>query len=291
MNLENSNQDVIGRGVIHHAHANDGVTNQGVINHAPTNQSMLQVAAGVHLNVQHWGQGAPVVMCHGLLFGSMAAWYFSTALPLSQQHQVALYDTRGHGKSDWAVQGYDLNTQCEDLAKVIRHTLGTNDENHAPVTLIGHSYGAMTALAYALEYPHRLSRLILVDAPHPLSQYVRPGLDAVRNKDELLQRYHTQIGAGGRRAERLRQRLEFLLFASSLRKDIESCTDFSQESLAALDIPVLCIYGEHSECRDSGIELTSILPKATLAWVNCGHYVTDDAPAEMLALIQSFIGH
>lgn len=250
----------------------------------------LEVASGVHLNVQHWGQGSPVVMCHGLLFGSMAAWYFSTALPLSQQHQVALYDMRGHGKSDWAPSGYDLTTQIGDLDKVIGHAAGTAN-NTEPVTLIGHSYGAMTALAYALAHPERVRRLVLVDAPHPLSLHVRPGLDSVQDREELLQRFHTELGGPGRRAERLRQRLEFLLFASTLRADIKGSADFSREALAALTIPTLCIYGEQSECRESGITLSTTLPNAVLAWVNCGHYVTDDAPAEMLALIQSFVGH
>lgn len=261
-------------------------------NHQPIPDSArLEVAPGVHLNVQQWGQGSPVVMCHGLLFGSMAAWYFSTALPLSQQHQVALYDMRGHGKSDWATQGYDLTTQMNDLDKVIAHAAAENRHDDKRVTLIGHSYGAMTALAYALAHPDRVRRLVLVDAPHPLSRHVRPGLDAVHNRDELLQRFQTQLGGPGRRAERLRQRLEFLLFDSSLRSDIEGSADFSQEALSTLTIPVLCIYGEHSECRESGITLSSTLPNAALAWVNCGHYVTDDAPADMLALIQSFIGH
>ena len=90
----------------------------------------LEVAPGVHLNYQQWGHGSPVVMCHGLLFGSMAAWYFSAALPLSGSHQVVLYDMRGHGKSDRAASGYDLATQVSDLEKVICHAVGSSDPGH-----------------------------------------------------------------------------------------------------------------------------------------------------------------
>lgn len=269
---------------------------------APTNPVSpaavrLPVADGVHLNLQQWGEGSAVVMCHGLLFGSMAAWYFSTALPLSARHQVVLYDMRGHGKSDWASAGYGINTQMQDLQQVISHAAATHDKNghqeagtaEEPVTLIGHSYGAMIALAYTLAHPERVRRLVLVDAPHPLSLHVRPGLDAVPDRDALMQRFQRELATPGRRAEKLRQRLEFLLFESTLRHDVQASADFSNELLATLNTPTLCIYGEQSECRDAGITLSHTLPNAALAWVNCGHYVTDDAPAEMLALIQTFI--
>jgi pimeloyl-ACP methyl ester carboxylesterase len=258
----------------------------------------LPVADGVHINLQQWGHGSPVVMCHGLLFGSMAAWYFSTALPLSAQHQVVLYDMRGHGKSDWAASGYDIATQMDDLEQVIRHAADNRHDAFAntgrdaatePVTLIGHSYGAMIALAYALAHPERVRRLVLVDAPHPLSRHVRPGLDAVSTPEALLQRFARDLAVPGRRAEKLRQRLEFLLFESTLCRDVQASADFCNERLSALNVPTLCIYGEQSECRDAGVSLSHILPNAALAWVNCGHYVTDDAPADMLALIQTFI--
>jgi pimeloyl-ACP methyl ester carboxylesterase len=254
----------------------------------------LPVADGVHLNLQQWGEGSPVVMCHGLLFGSMAAWYFSTALPLSAGHQVVLYDMRGHGKSDWAVSGYDLATQMQDLDLVIHHAAenrsnGRENPQSEPVTLVGHSYGAMIALAYALAHPERVRRLVLVDAPHPLSLHVRPGLEAVSSREALLQRFARDLAVPGRRAERLRQRLEFLLFESTLRRDVQSSADFCNEHLGRLNVPTLCIYGEQSECREAGVSLSHTLPNAALAWVNCGHYVTDDAPADMLALIQAFI--
>lgn len=253
----------------------------------------LEVAPGVTLNCQQWGQGTPVVMCHGLLFGSMAAWYFSAALPLSSRHQVVLYDMRGHGRSDLAASGYDLATQTEDLARIIRHGVGSTDpdsEAHEPVILVGHSYGAMIALAYALAHPERVAKLVLVDAPHPLSLHVRPGLESVHTQEELMQRFHTQVGGNGRRAERLRHRLGFLLFDSTLRADIARSADFTTDELAALDIPVLCIYGRDSECRTAGITLAGTFPRGRIAWVDCGHYVTDDAPAEMLALLQEFTG-
>lgn len=254
---------------------------------------LLEVAPGIRLNCQQWGRGAPVVMCHGLLFGSLAAWFFSAALPLSARHQVVLYDMRGHGRSDHTRGGYDLATQTEDLGAVIRHAVGRSDPDsdaHEPVTLVGHSYGAMVALAYALAHPERVARLILVDAPHPLSRHVRPGLEQVRTREELLQRFRRELGGGGRRAEKLRQRLEFLLFDSQLRHDIARSPDFTEAALATLDIPALCIYGRESECREAGMALAHALPQGRIAWVDCGHYVTDDAPAEMLALIEEFLG-
>ncbi len=113
---------------------------------------------GVTLHLQELGEaGSPVVMLHGLLVGCLATWYFTTAPLLAKTHRVVLYDLRGHGRSERAKSGYDVATMSADLDAVVSE-LGSDK-----VTLVGHSYGAVVALRYALDHPDRVARLAIVE--------------------------------------------------------------------------------------------------------------------------------
>lgn len=135
-------------------------------------------ANGIAHNAVELGAGSPVVMLHGLLVGSSASWYFTSAPLLAQKHRLLLYDLRGHGRSAHAPSGYATRALARDLEALLAE-LGWN----APVALVGHSYGAVVALRYALAHPGRVSKLVLVEAPLPptglpeLEGYVRLGAE------------------------------------------------------------------------------------------------------------------
>jgi pimeloyl-ACP methyl ester carboxylesterase len=241
---------------------------------------------GVRLNTLCIGSGPLLVMCHGLVTANLATWYLSAAPALARRYQVVLYDMRGHGKSDLAATGYDLDTMARDLARVIlayqpRHAT----EHSAKVALVGHSYGALTALHYALQRPRSVARLALIDAPLPAVHYVRPALVDVDSPAALEQHFSGEPEGGARRDSRqwrrARERLEFLILRSSLREDLQTAVDVPDERLRALRVPTLCLYGTHSDCAVAGNRLASLLPRATLRWMDCGHFVPTQAPAAM----------
>ena len=97
-------------------------------------------------------------MLHGLN-DTLAAWYYTTAPVLAANHEVLLYDLRGHGRSERPGSGYSLAAQASDLDALLAE-LGT-----AAVTLVGFSYGALVALRFAIDYAPRVQRLILIEAP------------------------------------------------------------------------------------------------------------------------------
>src|SRR5512147_3219033 len=103
-------------------------------------------------------------MLHGLIVGSLAGWYFGPAGRLAQRHRVLLHDLRGHGRSDRTASGYDTHTLAGDLEALL------DLAGDGPVTLVGHSYGALVALRFALRWPERVARLALVEAPLPPSR-------------------------------------------------------------------------------------------------------------------------
>ena len=125
------------------------------------------------------GQGPPAIVLHG-------GPDFDTAylLPnldrLADIYRLVYYDQRGRGKSADGVQPDDvsLTTDLEDIERVRQHF------GLAAPTLLGHSWGTVLALEYALRYPTRVSRLVLMN-PAPASS-----ADAAL----LRKAYTTQLG-------------------------------------------------------------------------------------------------
>jgi pimeloyl-ACP methyl ester carboxylesterase len=241
---------------------------------------------GVRLNTLSIGSGPLLVMCHGLVTASLATWYFSAAPALARRYQVVLYDLRGHGKSDLAATGYDLDTMARDLAQVIlAYRPRQTAEKSAGVALVGHSYGALTALHYALRYPQTVARLALIDAPLPAARYVHPSLADIDSPAALEQRFFAHLEGhatrGPRQRRRARERLEFLFLRSSLREDLRTATDVPDTRLKTLNVPTLCLYGRHSDCAAAGERLAGLLPRSALRWLDCGHFIPTQAPAAM----------
>ncbi|MCW5936622.1 MAG: proline iminopeptidase-family hydrolase [Fimbriimonadaceae bacterium] len=75
---------------------------------------------------------------------------------------VVFFDNIGRGRSDRLkdASGYTVERDAEDIEALRRH-LGVER-----ITVIGHSYGGMPAIAYAVKYPQHLDRLVLSDTLH-----------------------------------------------------------------------------------------------------------------------------
>jgi pimeloyl-ACP methyl ester carboxylesterase len=120
-------------------------------------------ANGLRFHYVQWGErgtGTPVVCIHGL---TANAWCFqSIADIMAGDHPVFAYDLRGRGDSDKPEHGYSVPLHTADLIGII-DALGLD----RPV-LVGHSLGALISLYFAAHYPHKLSKLVLIDAGAPL---------------------------------------------------------------------------------------------------------------------------
>lgn len=116
-------------------------------------------AKGVRLHyTRTGGDKPPLVLAHGVTDDGLC--WSPIAEALAADFDVVMADARGHGRSSAPEGGYDAGTMGDDLASLIQG-LGL----HRPLVL-GHSMGAITALAFAGNHPD-LPRAILLEDPPP----------------------------------------------------------------------------------------------------------------------------
>jgi pimeloyl-ACP methyl ester carboxylesterase len=250
----------------------------------------MQIAGfeGVALHAQVLGSGPPVVMLHGLLVGNMTTWYFSTAPELAKRHRVVLFDLRGHGLSERAARGYDIATMTRDLEAVIDAT-----SNGEKVTLVGHSYGAVVALAFALRRPEWVGKLVVVEGPLPPSRLEELDRFLGQSPDTMLgslpDLLREALGGGGRRGRRFVEAMRFLAQESTLFDDLRRAEDIPDTELAQLVPPLLAVYGTESSCRPVGARLARVVPNARLEEIRGGHFLPLEAPGPLTEVVARFV--
>ena len=118
------------------------------------------IAGDLTFHYVQWGtQGPPIIFTHGLTANAFCFQAFADAL--SDNHRVFAYDLRGRGDSDKPENGYSIPFHAADLAELIDEL-----ELDRPI-VAGHSLGALIGLYFAVHYPEKLSKLILIDAGAP----------------------------------------------------------------------------------------------------------------------------
>ena len=121
---------------------------------------MLRVTSGNGVNVSYerYGSGPSLVLVHGAFSDHRTNWEFVKPL-LEKRFTVYAIARRGRGETD-ATEEHSLEDESLDVVAV----LGSIGE---PVFLLGHSYGAHTALAAAAAIPERVRKLVLYEPAWP----------------------------------------------------------------------------------------------------------------------------
>ena len=242
--------------------------------------------------------GPLIVMLHGLVVGSIATWCFQFAPSLAQRYRVLLFDMRSHGKSERVASGFDLDTMATDLCELIRYYRDTLGVAENDVHLVGHSYGALVALHYALHRERlggpEVASMVIVDAPVPASKYIYPGMAAMQSDEQVeegARKIIAHLGIEGRRRQaKLIDHVRYLYRETTLKGDIGAAGDIADELITTLPMPVLLVYGEHSDCLSSGQRLAALIPDSKLKTLPCGHYITMEQPDVLSSEINRHFG-
>jgi pimeloyl-ACP methyl ester carboxylesterase len=114
---------------------------------------------GTTLHVRIGGTGPAVVLLHG--YGETGDMWGRLAAALVRDHMIVAPDLRGMGLSSRPAGGYDKKTQGNDIAGLL------DALKIAKADLVTHDIGNMVGYAFAAQYPERVTRFVIMDAPLP----------------------------------------------------------------------------------------------------------------------------
>ena len=127
----------------------------------PPSDGYLAVNGG-NLYYIKYGNAAnqPMIVLHGGP-GLDSSYLLPQMSVLGKNNETVFYDQRGSGKSlGFAIndQTINIDTFVADLEAVRKHF------GYKKFSLVGHSWGGLLAMFYAIKYPQNLSVLVLVDS-------------------------------------------------------------------------------------------------------------------------------
>ncbi|MEM9361174.1 MAG: alpha/beta fold hydrolase [Bacteroidota bacterium] len=144
------------------------------------------------------GEGKPLLILHGFL-GMSDNWKTLGNQFAENGFQVHLIDQRNHGKS-FHSDAFDYEILSQDLSDYM-------EQNQiSDASIIGHSMGGKTAMQFAISYPNRITKLIVVDiSPKfypPHHQYIVDALTQLnfeeiksrKQADEVLAQHLADFG-------------------------------------------------------------------------------------------------
>jgi len=275
----------------------------------------LMTVRGISLFVKVTGKGDPLLLMHG--GPGVDHTTMSPFKALAGQHTLVFYDHRCNGRSDGLpVTSMTFENLTAD-AEALRLALGFDRW-----AILGHSFGGMVALEYALRYPQNLSHLILADtcgdtrwvqqkAPEVLAgrgydeatvELARRFFNGQINPDEMMPAmmkfgsayYHDinflqlilQVLAG----LRMKQKPEALIFAFGNILKGWSVMD----RLGEINVPTLVMAGrydfqfppEHQE------ELAAGIADSRLIIIdNAGHNAPAERTSEVVGVVREFLAN
>ena len=108
----------------------------------------------MQLHFKQLGHGEPLVLLHGL-FGQSDNW-FGVAPKLAEKFHVFIPDLRNHGHSPHHDE-MNYSLMAADVEKFFAA------QKIESASVIGHSMGGKVAMQFALDFPARVNKLVVVD--------------------------------------------------------------------------------------------------------------------------------
>ena len=263
------------------------------------------------------GQGEPVVMLHG-----NPTWSFhfrALVLALRDRFRVVVPDHIGMGLSDKPGDGqyrYCLQSRADDVTALLDH-LGLD----RGVTLIGHDWGAMIGMAWAVRFPERVARLVVLNGAAfrvPSDAHVPAALHVVRNRAlgalalrssdffirtaartcctrrplaaEVLDAYLAPYATWADRIALLRFPQDVPLVPTDPSYGLVSIIEAGLAQF--LQTPALICWGDHDVVFPPRVLdiWRGHWPHAKVhRFPDCGHWVLEDAPDEIAAHVRAFL--
>jgi pimeloyl-ACP methyl ester carboxylesterase len=119
----------------------------------------ITTVEGKLIHYEVLGRGKPLLFIHGWL-GSWRYWWSSMQAMSTAQHRSFAFDLWGFGDSSKAPELYSINDYVNMVDQFI-DALGI----FAPVTVIGHSLGAIVGMKFAAQHSDKVEKVVGISAP------------------------------------------------------------------------------------------------------------------------------
>jgi pimeloyl-ACP methyl ester carboxylesterase len=270
----------------------------------------MQVTGGTQY-VRIDGQGPAVLLLHG--FGDTGDMWEPLATVLVKDHTVIVPDLRGMGLSSHPEAGYEKVAQARDIAGILDQL---KIEKFALVT---HDIGNMVGYALAAQYPDRVTKWVIMDAPLPglgnwNAQLTNPkvwhfnfrGPDVERlvagRERILLDRFYNELSANPAGIDDPTRDHYAALYArpgaihdafsgqfAAFTRDAEDNKALFAK-IGKLPMPVLAIGGDHSYGAAMQSELASVASNVRgIVITNSGHWIMEEQPQQAVGVIVPFV--
>ena len=264
---------------------------------------------GAVIHTRVVGHGPAVVLLHG--FGDTGDMWAPLAQALVAGRTVVVPDLRGMGLSSHPERGYDKKTQGQDVARVLDR-LGIDKAD-----LVTHDIGNMVGYALAAQYPARVTRWVVMDAPLPgigawdellkspaLWHFNFRGPDVerlVEGRERIyLDRFWNELSVTPGAIDEATRRHYAALYArpGDMHSAFEQFAAFSQDAIdnkvfaakGKLALPVLAIGADKSFGAAMADALRFVASDVSGAVVaNSGHWLMEEQPAATIAAITGFL--
>jgi pimeloyl-ACP methyl ester carboxylesterase len=264
---------------------------------------------GAAIHVRAGGAGPAVTLLHG--FGDTGDMWAPVAQALANDRTLVVPDLRGMGLSSRAKGGYDKKTQAHDIATVLDRL------KIESTVLVTHDIGNMVGYAFAAQFPARVSRWVVIDAPLP---GIGPWDDQLRNpkvwhfnfrgpdverlvkgRERIyLDRFWNELSANPKKIDEATRRHYARLYArpgamhcafeqfAAFKQDAEDNQVFAAQG--KLVMPILALGGDHSYKTLMADIMRFIATDVTGGVIaDSGHWVMEEQPRQTTAAIVDFI--
>jgi len=265
---------------------------------------------GTSLYVRVGGQGPAVILLHG--FGDTGDMWAPLAAVLVKDHTVIVPDLRGMGLSAHPDSGYTKKNQAVDIAGVMDALQVKRAD------LVTHDIGNMVGYALAAQFPQRVTRWAVIDAPLPgvgnwdsilrsplLWHFNFRGPDEERlvaGRERIyLDRFYNELSADPSRIDTETRDHYAALYAKprAMHDAFEQFGAFSQDAAdnkalltqgGKLTMPVLAIGAEKSFGAGMADELRFVATNVRGGIVpDSGHWIMEENPSATIKIVTEFL--
>jgi len=272
--------------------------------------STITTKDGTKIYYKDWGKGPVVTFSHGWPLNA-DAWDGQMLFLAQNGFRAIAHDRRGHGRSNQASWGNDMDTYADDLAAVIEAL----DVKEA--TLVGHSTGGGEVARYIGRHgTKRVAKAVLIAAVPPIMvktsanpeglpmevfDQIRAGLNKDRSQfyKDLSMQFYGANRPGANVSQGTLDQFWLWSMQAGLKNAYDCVKAFSEtdftEDLKKFDVPTLVLHGEDDQIvpvNDSARKSARLIKRVKdVYYPGAPHGITathqDQVNAELLAFLRS----